>query len=222
MRKIKDVAVIGCGRFGFQVAITLAQMGVDVIAVDEHEEIINKLSNEVTYAICADVTQESVLAEIGIGNCDAAVIGIGEQSEASIMATLACKELGIPIIVVKAKNESVARVLRKIGATQVVIPERDEGTKLAHSLVSNNMSEIIELSTSHSIMDVMCPPSWVGKSLKDLEIRPKFGVTIIGIIRDGKSMISPHADDIFEEGDHVFALGDNKALAKLNKELGNS
>ncbi|HNZ63006.1 MAG TPA: TrkA family potassium uptake protein [Bacillota bacterium] len=219
MRKIKDVAVIGCGRFGFQVAITLAEMGVDVIAIDEHEEIINKLSNDVTYAVCADVTQESVLAELGIGNCDAAVIGIGEQSEASIMATLACKELGIPIIIVKAKNESVAKVLRKIGATQIIIPERDEGTKLAHSLVSNNMSEIIELSTSHSIMGVTCPSDWVGKSLKELEVRPKYGVTIIGIIREGQSMISPHADNKFQEGDHLFALGDHKALAALNKML---
>jgi len=129
----------------------LTQVGVDVIAIDEQEEIINKLSNDVTYAVCADVTQENVLAEIGIGNCEAAVVGIGDRSEATIMATLACKELGIPIIIAKAKNESVAKVLRKIGATQVVIPERDQATKLALSLVSNNMSEIIELSSSHSV-----------------------------------------------------------------------
>lgn len=219
MKKIKDVAVIGCGRFGYQVAITLTHMGVDVIAIDQQEEIINKLSNDVTYAVCADVTQENVLAEIGIGNCDAAVIGIGDRSEAAIMATLACKELGIPLIIAKAKNESVAKVLRKIGATQVVIPERDQGTKLALSLVSNNMSEIIELSTSHSILDAKCPRSWVGKSLKALEIRPKYGVTIIGIVRDGQHMISPHADEIFKEGDHVFALGENKALTRLSKEL---
>jgi trk system potassium uptake protein TrkA len=135
------------------------------------------------------------------------------------MATLACKELGIPIIIAKAKNESVAKVLRKIGATQVVIPERDQATKLALSLVSNNMSEIIELSSSHSVMDITCPESWVGKSLKELEIRPKYGVTIIGIIRKGQPMISPNADDVFEERDHLFALGDNKALTRLSKEL---
>ncbi len=219
MKKIKDVAVIGCGRFGYQVAMTLTQVGVDVIAIDEQEEIINKLSNDVTYAVCADVTQENVLAEIGIGNCDAAVIGIGDRSEAAIMATLACKELGIPMIIAKAKNESVAKVLRKIGATQVVIPERDQATKLALSLVSNKMSEIIELSSSHSVMDVTCPASWVGKSLKELEIRPKYGVTIIGIIRKGQPMISPHADDVLEERDHLFALGDNKALTRLSKEM---
>ena len=219
MKKIKDVAVIGCGRFGYQVAMTLTQVGVDVIAIDEQEEIINKLSNDVTYAVCADVTQENVLAEIGIGNCDAAVVGIGDRSEATIMATLACKELGIPMIIAKAKNESVAKVLRKIGATQVVIPERDQATKLALSLVSNKMSEIIELSSSHSVMDVTCPASWVGKSLKELEIRPKYGVTIIGIIRKGQPMISPHADDVLEERDHLFALGDNKALTRLSKEM---
>ena len=184
MKKIKDVAVIGCGRFGYQVAITLTQVGVDVIAIDEQEEIINKLSNDVTYAVCADVTQENVLAEIGIGNCEAAVVGIGDRSEATIMATLACKELGIPMIIAKAKtNRSLkccARSARRKLSSLNAIRRRNWRSRSCRTICQS-----IELSSSHSVMDITCPESWVGKSLKELEIRPKYGVTIIGIIRKG-------------------------------------
>ena len=162
MKKVKDVAVIGCGRFGYHLAVTLSQMGRNVMVVDDDEEIVNALAHQVTYAVRADVTQENVLAEIGIGNCDAAVIAIGEHFEAAMMATLACKEMGIPRIIAKARNESMGRVLLKIGATQVMIPERDQGIKLAHALASHNMTELIGLSTTHAILEIGCPGSWSG------------------------------------------------------------
>lgn len=217
MKKVKDVAVIGCGRFGYHLAITLSQMGRNVIVIDDDEEVINSLANEVTYAVCADVTQENVLAEIGVGNCDAAVIAIGEHFEAAMMATLACKELGVPRIIAKARNESMGRVLRKIGATQIVIPERDQGIKLAHSLDSHNMADLIGLSTTHAILEVGCPSSWWDKTLKDLQVRSKYGVTIIGIKREGEPLIIPSPDDVFIEGDHIFMLGSNEDLAKIEK-----
>ncbi|HZK29199.1 MAG TPA: TrkA family potassium uptake protein [Clostridia bacterium] len=215
MKKIRDVAVIGCGRFGYHLAITLSQMGRNVIVVDDDEEIINSLANQVSYAICADVTQENVLAEIGIGNCDVAIIAIGEEFEAAMMATLACKDLGVPRIIAKARNESMGRVLRKIGATQVVIPERDQGIKLAHSLASHNMADLIGLSTTHAILEVICPPPWCGKSLKQLQIRSHYGVTVIGIERVGEPLLVPNPDYVFREGDRVYALGSNEDLAKI-------
>lgn len=134
-----------------------------------------------------------------------------------MMATLACKELGVPRIIAKARNESMGRVLRKIGATQIVIPERDQGIKLAHSLDSHNMADLIGLSTTHAILEVGCPSSWWDKTLKDLQVRSKYGVTIIGIKREGEPLIIPGPDDVFIEGDHIFMLGSNEDLAKIEK-----
>lgn len=219
MKKSEDIAVIGCGRFGRHVAISLSQLGKSVFAVDQDEDIINSLADQVTYAVVADVTQEKVLAEIGIGNCEAAVIGIGEHFEAAMMATLACRDLGISRIIAKASNESMARVLMKIGASQVLIPERDQAIKLAHALASRNMSDLIGLSTSHAILEFECPKAWVGKALKDLGIRTRFGVSIIGIGREDQALVYPKLDDLFRAGDRVIALGRNEDLIRLENQL---
>lgn len=219
MKNKEDFAVIGCGRFGTQVALTLSQMGKNVIAVDEDEETINALTQEVTYAVVADVTQENVLAEIGVGNCQAAVIAIGEHFEAALMATLACRDLGIPRIIGKVKNESMGRVLMKVGASQIVIPERDQGIKLAHALASHQMSELIGLSNNHAILELECPKAWLGKSLKDLEIRSQYGVSIIGVGRQDQAILYPQWDDVFQPEDRIMALGRNEDLARLEKHI---
>ena len=219
MRNKEDIAVIGCGLFGTQLALTLSQLGQHVIAIDENEEIINSLTNQVTYAVVADVTQENVLAEIGVGNCRAAVIAIGEHFEAALMATLACRDLGIPRIIAKVKSESMGRILRKVGAHQIIIPERDQGVKLAHALASGNMSELIGLSPTHAILEVECPEAWYGKSLRDLDIRSKYSVSVIGVGRQDQAIIYPKLDEIFQAHDRIIALGHNEDLVRLEKDI---
>lgn len=211
----KEFVVIGCGLFGYNIAMTLADLGYDVIAVDKDQDTVNELADYVTYAVCADAAQDRVLEELGVSNVDIAIIGIGTDFEASIMATLACKNLGVPKIIAKAKSESHANILKKIGATEVVIPERDMGLKVAHSLASRNVVEFIELSDDYSMIELVVPIAWVGKSIVDLNVRAEYGVNIVGVTRGEEVNINPSPLDPFQAGDRIIVLGSNEDIAEL-------
>lgn len=210
--KKKTFAVIGCGLFGSQLAITLASLGQDVIAVDSDQDIVDELADRVTYAVCAEVEENDILEEIGVSNADVAIIGMGTNLEASILAVMACKELGVPQIIAKAKSARLGNVLRRVGATQVTIPERDMGLKLAHQLARRDLMEIIELSDEHTIAELPIPKKWIGKTLGSLNVRTVFGLNIVAIRHTDGININPMPDDGFKEGDVIIALGSNDDL----------
>lgn len=217
---MKQFVVVGIGRFGKAVAERLYELGHEVLAIDTDEEAIQKISDTVTHAVTADAADESVLKSLGVRNFDVGVVSISSDIQSSIIITLMLKELGVGYVVAKAKDELHAKVLLKIGADRVVFPERDMGERVAHNLIATNILEYIELSPEHSIIEFAVLQSWIGKNLRDINLRAKFGVTVVAIrnINDDRINISPKADNEIKEGDVLIVIGDNDDLKKLEKK----
>ncbi|MEG2353810.1 MAG: TrkA family potassium uptake protein [Clostridium sp.] len=211
----KQFVVIGLGRFGISVAETLYSLGNDVLVVDLDEEVIQNVSNYVTHAVQADATDENSLRAVGIRNFDVAIIGMGSDIQASIMATLLLRELGVKYIIAKSNNNMHAKVLRKIGADKVVFPEKDMGIRVAHNLVQSNILEYIELSPDYSVAEFLSPKDWHGRNLIDLNIRSRYGINVMAIKRNNEIDVSPSALDIIEPGDIIVAIGNVEDLARL-------
>lgn len=211
----KQFVVIGLGRFGTSVAKTLYSLGNDVLAIDSDEDIVQSISGEVTHSVQADATDENNLNALGIRNFDVAVVTIGSDIQSSVMVTLLVKELGVKYIIAKANSELHAKVLRKIGADRIILPERDMGVRVAHNLVSTNILDYIELSPDYSIAEIVSADEWKGKSLNELSIRSKYGINIVAIKRNNDINVSPRADDIVEDGDILVAIGGAEELGRL-------
>lgn len=214
---MKSYVVIGLGRFGAEVARQLYSLGCEVLAMDVKADLVQEISDYVTHAVVSDGQDKGVLKALGIRDFDCAVIAIGDDLAASVLVTMNMKELGIPHVVCKAHDDTHRRVLEKLGADQVVIPEKENAVRLARSLSTPNVLDYIELSDEYGIAEVPAPKAWLEKSLKDLNVRAKLGVNIIAIRRGGKLNVSPAADFAFQNGDIVVVLGDNKALEAVQK-----
>jgi len=212
---LKQFVILGLGRFGSSLARTLYSLGHDVLAVDENEDIIQDISDSVTHAVQADATDENSLRALGLRNFDVAVVAIGSSIQASILVTLIVKELGVKYVVAKAQSELHAKVLYKIGADRVVFPERDMGVRLAHNLVSSNVLDFIELAPDYSIVEIASLPEWEGKTLKELDMRVKYGINIMAIKRDEEINISPRADEVIQDNDILVVIGSNEDLTRL-------
>ena len=225
---MRQCVVVGLGIFGAAVAKTLVEKGCEVLAIDEDEEKVKEISEVVTQAVQADATDEKTLRSLGVDKMDMAIISTGENMEASILVTLLMKELGIKTIVAKAVSPSHGAVLRKVGATRVVFPERDTGVRLAESLATPSILEHIALSPEYSIMEVHAPKSFIGRTLREIDVRAKHGVTIIAIKRKlpyltetGQSdfkeeiLITPEADEQVADGDILVVLGRDKKIDNL-------
>ncbi|MGB9803711.1 MAG: potassium channel family protein [Desulfofundulus sp.] len=212
---MKQFAVIGLGRFGSSVARTLARMGYDVLAVDTCEERVNAIADEVTYAVCVDAMDEQALKSLGLRNFDVVIVAIGQEVQSSILVTVMLKEMGVPRVVAKAVTELHGKVLQRVGADMVVFPERDMGVRVAHALVSKNIVDQINLSPDYSIIELVAPPEFVGKTLQESAMRREYGVTVLAIRRGEEIIISPGARQVINEGDILVALGRNEKLRTL-------
>jgi trk system potassium uptake protein len=214
---MKQVAVIGLGRFGSSVARTLAESGREVLAVDVDEARVKAIADEVTDAVRANALDEHALRALGLRNFEVVIVAIGHEVQASILTTVLLKEMGIPKIVAKAQDELHGRVLQKVGADIVVFPERDMGVRLAHTLISRNVIDEIQLSTDYSILEMAAPHGFLGRSLKDLELRQRFGLSVLAIRRKDRIIVSPNADQVVDEGDILVVLGQPEKLEGLNE-----
>lgn len=214
---MKQVAVIGLGRFGSSVARTLASSGCEVLAVDVDEARVKAIADEVTDAVRANALDDGALRGLGLRNFEVVVVAIGHEVEASILTTVLLKEMGVPKIVAKAQDELHGRVLQKVGADIVVYPERDMGVRLAHTLISRNVIDEIQISTDYSIMEMQAPPRFLDRSLKELELRQRFGLTVLAIRRADRIIVSPDAEQTLEEGDVLVTLGQPEKLESLNE-----
>lgn len=214
---MKQFIIIGIGKFGESIATNLYKMGHDVLAVDIDEERVQYIANKVTHAVQADATEEGTLEALGVKHFDGAVVTIGESVQASILITLLCKELGIRHVLAKAQNELHAKVLYKIGADRVVFPERDMGLRVAHSLVSSSYLDYIELTPDYSIVELKAAKDWQGKSLKDLNIRAKYGINIMAIKQDDKVVVSPAADDTIQRDDVLVVIGKARDINRFQE-----
>ena len=214
---MKSYAVIGLGRFGSALARQLCKLGAEVLALDVKGDYVQQIANDVTHAVVGDAQDKEVLRSLGVRNLDCAVIAIGDNLAASVLITMNLKELGVPYIVCKAHDETHRKVLEKLGVDRVVIPEQEYAQRLARTLNSHNVLDYIELSEDFGILDVPAPKSWIGKSLRELNVRAKLGVTIIAVENGGKTNVSPTADYAVGEGDTLVMLGDNVALEKVQR-----
>ncbi|MDO5690480.1 MAG: TrkA family potassium uptake protein [Tissierellia bacterium] len=212
---MKQFAVLGCGQFGMSVALTLSELGHDVLAVDNHEDTIDSIADKVAHAVLADVTVEGTLKDLGIGNFDVVIIGMSTNLQASIMATIAAKDLGVDLVVAKVKDALHGRILQKVGADKIVIPERDIGIPLAHNLANVNTFDFLELSEDYSIMEINVPKGWVGKSIPELRIRDKHDINVIAIRSGNDLHINPSPENLFQRGDHVIVIGLDRDILKL-------
>ncbi len=214
---MKSYIVIGLGRFGSQVARELCKLGCEVLAMDTNTELVHQVANDVTHAVTGDGQDKEVLRALGTREFDCGIVAIGDDLAASVLVTMNLKELGVPFIICKAHDETHRRVLQKLGADRVVIPEQEQAARLARSLSSHNVLDYIELSDEYGIIEVPAPAIWGGKSLKELNVRAKLGVNILAVRRQGKTNVSPAADFVLADGDILLVLGDSAALKKVQK-----
>ena len=214
---MKSYIVIGLGRFGAQVARELCKLGCEVLAVDISSELVNHVANDVTHAVTGDGQDKEVLRALGTGEFDCGIVAIGDDLAASVLVTMNLKELGVPQVICKASDETHRRVLQKLGADRVVVPEKEYAGRLARSLASHNVLDYIELSDEYGIVEVPAPDAWNGKNLKELNVRAKLGVNILAIRREGKINVSPAAEFAIHSGDILVVLGDSMALKKVQK-----
>ena len=221
--KRKQFGVIGLGRFGSAMATTLAELGHDVIGVDGDEDRVHQLADLITHAIQLDATDEKALRAAGIHDVDVAVVSIGENIESSLLVVMQLRELGIETIVAKAVTPLHGRILEKLGVSRVIFPEREMAIRIAHSLVMPNVIDFIELSRDFGIVELPAPEPFVGRTLKQLELRPRFGLTLIAIKRRSDESdtvvtnIAPAADETIRPGDVLALLGSNERLNQLDQ-----
>lgn len=214
---MKSYVVIGMGRFGSEVARRLCELGCEVLAIDSNSELIQPLADLVTQAVVADARDKEVLRALDVKDFDCAVVAIGGSLSDSVLATMNLRELGVKHIVCKAHDDTHRQVLIKLGADQVVIPEQENALRLARSLSSFNVLDYIELSEDYGIIDVPAPTSWIGKTLRELNVRAQYAVNILAVKQAGKINVSPAADYTIAQGDVMVVLGDTDALKVVQK-----
>lgn len=216
--KMKSYIVFGCGKFGSSAAKTLSELGNEVMVVDINLDSIEEIADYVTTAIQCDVMDENATSEMGLKNFDAAVVAIGTNFEAAIMSTVLAKEAGIEYIVAKATSNRQALILKKLGADKIIFPERDMGVRVAHNLSASNLMDFIQLSPDYSIAEFLCPVTWVGKNLKQLNVRSKYKVTVLAIERGNDDIkIDPYPDSLLQEGDVLVLLGKDEDIKEIEK-----
>ena len=212
----RSYAVIGLGQFGMTVALTLADAGCDVLAIDDREENVQDIAEKVSYAVKADVKEPGILQSVGVQNVDVAVIAVAENMEASIIAAMQVKELGVPFVMAKAMNALHGRILEKIGADKVIYPEQSMGVRVARNLLSSGFLDTFELSPEFSMAEFKIPDSWIGKTLRDLKIREKNKINLVGLKRGNDVDINPNPAEPLPADCTVMAIGKNEELNKVS------
>lgn len=211
------IAVIGLGNFGMNVAKELYARGHDVLIVDQSPDLVQKGQEFSSKSVVADCTEKEVLANLGLSTVETTIISMGTNLSGSILATMYLKELGVRNIIVKAINDDHKNILEKVGATQIVFPEREMAVKLARNITTPNVLDYLPLTNSFSIMEIIPPKGFVGKSLSDLDLRKKYHIQIIGMQDTVEGVISMvvSPDRVIKATDRLIVLGKQEHLEKI-------
>ncbi|MGD9551716.1 MAG: TrkA family potassium uptake protein [Candidatus Caldatribacteriota bacterium] len=212
---MKQFVVFGLGSFGTAIATTLVELGHEVLGVDNDEEKVDLLKDILTKVVKVDITDEKVLQELGVKNFDAAIVSVGPDMESSILITIMLKEIGVKYVITKANSELHGKVLEKVGSDRVVYPERDEGTRIARSLIMPNVKNQMELSSRYSIIEIAALPVFCEKTLEELDLPGKFGVTLLAIRRGNQFTFSPTPKHTVKEKENLILVGENKKIDRL-------
>lgn len=211
----KQYIVFGIGRFGSALCKALSEMGHEVLAVDSNEDHISAISPFVTQALQLNATDEEAMHSLGVRNFDAAIVSIGDNLRDSIMVTLLCKELGSKYLVAKATDELHAKMLKKMGADRVVFPERDMGIRVAKTLVSPRILDLMNLTGDYMMADITAPLGWVGHTLGELDVRKKYNVSVLVVHREADIIMSLSADTRILHGDDLLILGHREDIERV-------
>ena len=216
--KRKQFLVAGLGLFGTSVALTLQQMGYEVYALDSEEGLVQDLSTQLNYVVCGDASDRKTLQSLPLEDIDVAVVAIGNV-ERNMMCTMLLKELGIKQVVAKAINNLHGAMLNKIGADKVVYAERDMGERVAHNLISAGVMDYIELSSEISVMSLAIPTEFVGKNLIEADLRRRYDVNVVAIKRDGRTIVNPKAQEVFQPEDEIIVLGTHEGVKRMGVDF---
>lgn len=211
----KSYAVIGLGKFGRSVAEELSRAGADVLVVDINEDMVHRVSDVVTYAVKADVRDIETMQSLGLGNMDAVVIAITGDLNASVLGTILAKEAGVPFVVAKSQDEIHTRILEKVGADKVIIPEKASGLRTARSILSGKFIDFIELSDRVRMVEIPIKEEWIGKSLRELDLRQKKNINVIGIRKNSEVVVNLDPNMPLPSDISLFIIVDKYDVSKL-------
>ena len=214
---MKSYVVIGLGRFGKELATRLYACGEEVMAIDTDEVLIDKIADRVTRAVAADARDRDVLEKMGVENFDRAVVAVGSDLGAAALITMNLKSLGVPFIICKAHDDTYREILERLGADRVIIPEREVADKLALGLTHAGVMEYIELSDEFGIVEMEPVTEWIGKTIRELELRTRYGVNVIAVRKDDSIRIPPDIDTPVEPNAIMVMLGQYDMFEKLKK-----
>lgn len=216
---MKSYVVFGLGRFGSTVAMTLTELGYEVLAIDSNFDRVQAVADKVTTSMQIDMMDEVATDSLGLKNFDGAVVAIGANFEAAVMATISAKDANIPFIIAKANSVRQGTILSKVGADEIVYPERDMGARVAYNMTSRNLLDYIQISKDVSIAEIKVLQSWTNKTIEDLEFRNNFKVTILGIERDGDVEVNPSPNTILKNGDILIIVGKDANVKMVEKSI---
>lgn len=208
-------AVLGLGRYGMAVATELLKNGAEVLAIDVDEAAVNAAATELPLCKCADVTDREVIRRLGIANMDVVIVAMAKHLEASVLATMLCKEAGVRTVIAKCSDEMHCKILSRVGADKVVFPENESGVRLAKNLLSAGFLDIIDLSGEVSMIELGVRPEWEGRSLSQLDLRRKYSINVVAIKREGEVYIDIDPSEPLEKEMSLIVIANRTKLAKL-------
>lgn len=211
----KTYAVFGLGRYGIAVARELVENGMEVIAVDIDERIVNAAADELPICKCADITNMDVIRQLGISNVDVVVIAMANNLEASVMAVTLCKEIGVETVIAKCGNEMHQKILTRVGADKVVFPENESGIRLAKNLLSSGFVDMVSLAKNVSMIELGVKPEWVGKNLIELNLRKRYSINVVALRKEDQVSVDIDPYAALRDGDKLIVIANTEKLAKL-------
>ena len=211
----KTYAVFGLGRYGIAVARELVEHGMEVIAVDSDERIVNTAADELPICKCADITDPDVIRQLGISNVDVVIIAMANNLEASVMAVTLCKEIGVKTVIAKCANEMHQKILTRVGADKVVFPENESGIRLAKNLLSSGFVDMVSLAKNVSMIELDLKPEWVGKNLIQLNLRKKYSVNVVALRRENMVSVDIDPNAPLQGNDKLIVIANTEKLSKL-------
>lgn len=212
----KTYAVFGLGRYGSAVALELVQSGAEVLAVDADPDIVNAFAEKIPLCKCADVTDPAVIRQLGISNIDVVIIAMAQELEASVMAVMLCKEAGVPKVIAKCSSEMHRQILQKVGADMAVLPESESGTRMARNLLSSGFLDIFELSSDVAMVEVEVKDEWVGKTIRELNLRRRFDMNIVAVCQGENVNISIDPEMSLGKDMRLVVIAHTDRLSRLS------
>lgn len=211
----KSYAVFGLGRYGRSVVKELLDNGATVLAVDKNRKIVDELVGEIPICKCTDITEPGVIKQLGIPNVDVVVISMAENFEGSVMATMLCKEAGVKRVIVKCANDAHCNILKKIGADETVLPEREAGSRLAKNILSSGFIDIADISDDISILEIDIKPEWKGKTLRELELRRKYNINVLAFRKDDEIEASVNPDAVINDDIKMIVMANRNEIKRI-------